>query len=177
MVLPEIVRSSWPQASVLLMVAADGPTACPVRFKVLVEFVESSKPHLVEVLVGLHPVVGVQAVVAIARAHAVPSLTCALVIADVFIAQFQRPLIINIGKTTIVAATLAVGAVDETICARAVICTIDDEVVFQQSTRERTAKVPCIIRTTRERQFQCREGVGKLRGQSHSSTKGPVAVG
>ena len=129
MILPEIVRCARVQTSILHLETLRCPTACPIRDETLIEFVVLAQTFIIKVLVCTHAIIRVHTVFTVTRANRVPGLTCLLIVADVLVTQLQRPVIIIIGKATIVTARVSVGTMYIAICSGVVVCTIQYNVV------------------------------------------------
>ena len=176
-VLPEVVCSAVPQASVHLGIAFCLPCrgVVPVLYETLVQAVVSAQSHAVEVLVGLHSAIGIQAVVIVACRHSVPGLAGTFKVAQVPVFQHQATVLAQPCHTCRVTSALAMRAVQITVGSGLMIGSVHHPMLAQQTRGELASRAPCVVTAVTSRHLQHGLHLRQLRLHGNAASEGTVA--
>ena len=178
MILHKIISGFLPQAAVVHLVARDGPPLVQVwvwLFEALIQTVEASHAHLIEVSISLHAKLTVHGIAVVACGHAIPGLPGVLIVAHILVAQLE--VVAQPGKSAVVAARVAAGAVQIAVGAGVVVGSVEDEMVADEAGGEVAAHIIGVVGAVRPGDLERRLVVGHGRGQRDGAAEGTVAIG
>ena len=177
-VLPEIVRCPVPQTTVALGISLRCPCRgiVPILYETLIKTIEPTQPHAIEVLVGAHTAIGIQAVVVITSHHTIPCLTCTLEITQVSIPEHQPAIFAQPCHTCRIVSALAVRAMQIAIRCGLIICSVHHPMLAEKTCGELSSHAPCVVHTITSRQLQHGGLLWQFRLHGYATAEGTITV-
>src|SRR5574344_767754 len=179
-VLPEIVGCFIPKTAVGHFITLRGVCAIATYDHPFIKGIETSQSQVVHVFIITDARAG-----AISAIHdtqvigscgnAIPSLSRLLEVADVLVANLK--VVAYPSQTSIITAGTSTSAMNKSVGTCLMISTVKNQMVPQQSCRELSPEVHCIVGSIGCRQFQTGRSEGSGCCQCHRSAESPIAIG